>query len=230
MLLEDTSIYPIIKEYPELCNLHLFKRNEYITRPQWDVESVWYIVSGRVKVEATKAKGQKIFVDIIEEDNYICQLSTFNGKDFLCDNTADKKKFLYDTIVMESSSLIRIPIERFNFLMNTQNFNQHFYMKSHARLYEMYRKGIMRILFTQRQQFAFYLIENTKKDICKIHSLYFIGEYLKISRRNLYNILSQFISEGILVRLENGNIRVLDNEKLQKIAQPALDFYYTNKQ
>lgn len=215
MLFKDTTIYPIIKEYPDLCRLYSFQRNEYITRPEWNVNSVWYLVNGLIKVETTTLKGKKILVDLIEEDNYIGYLSAFSDENFL-----------YDNIVMEPSSLLRIPIDAFHTLMNTEDFRHHFYTKTHIRLYEMHKKEMMRVLFTQRQQFAFYIIEQTEKDICRIHSFYFIGEYLKISRRNLYNLLAQFSEEGILVRLEDGNIQVLNKEALQEIAQPICDFYY----
>lgn len=215
MILEDTTIYPLIKGYPELCKLYKFNRNKYVTRVAWNVEDVWYLVSGRVKVEATTQNGKKLLVDIIDEDNYVGHLSNFYGQNFYC-----------DSITMLASTLIRIPAETFRSLLKTPDFSRHFYMKTNARLYDMYKKELMRGLFTQRQQFAFYVIEKTKDDICRIHSIYYICEYLKISRRNLYNLLARFEEDGIMDRLETGDIQVLDMGVLQEIAKPVVDFCY----
>lgn len=215
MILEDTTIYPLIKGNPELCKLYKFNRNKYITRVTWNTQDIWYLVSGCVKVEATTQNGKKLLVDIINEDNYVGHLSNVYGQNFYC-----------DSIAMLPSTLIRIPAEIFHSLLDTQNFSHHFYMKTSVRLYDMYKKELMRGLFTQRQQFAFYVIEKTKDDICRIHSIYNICEYLKISRRNLYNLLARFEKDGIMDRLETGDIHVLDMEALQKIARPVLDFCY----
>ncbi len=215
MVLENTTIFPFIKGYPELCELHKINRNAYITRASWNIEDVWYLVNGRVKVEATTQNGKKLLVDIICEDNYVGHLSNFREKNFYC-----------DSIAMVSSALIRIPAKTFRCLLDTPDFSRHFYMKTSARLYDMYKKELMRGLFTQRQQFAFYVIDKTQNGICRIHSIYYIGEYLKISRRNLYNLLARFTEDGIMERNETGDIEVLNMEAMQEIAKPVSDFWY----
>ena len=70
MKLEETAIYPFIKHSPALCELHRFNRNKYITRVDWNNNDVWYLVSGKVKVEATAQTGKKLLVDLIGEDNF----------------------------------------------------------------------------------------------------------------------------------------------------------------
>ena len=89
-----------------------------------------------------------------------------------------------------------------------------------------YKKELVRGLFTQRQQFAFYILENAQNNICRIHSIYNICEVLKISRRNLYNLIDSFSESGILNRLETGDIQVLDMDSLRNIAKPVVDFFY----
>lgn len=215
MVLENTTIYPFIKGYPELCELHKFNKNSCITRASWNDEDVWYLVNGRVKVEAATQNGKKLLVDIIDEDNYVGHLSNFRGKNFYCDSTT-----------MVSSILVRIPCQTFLMLLETPDFSRHFYMKTSARLYDMYKKELMRGLFTQRQQFAFYLIDKTKDGVCRAGSIYYICEYLKISRRNLYNLLAWFEKNGILERLETGDIQILNMESMQEIAKPVSDFWY----
>lgn len=215
MVLEDTTIFPLIKADPELCKLHKFDRNKYVTRVDRGDEDIWYLVSGRVKVEATAQNGNRLLVDIIDEDNYVGHLSNLRGQNLYC-----------DSITMVPSILLRIPAERFRQLFETQAFSRHFYMKTSARLYDMYKKDLVRCLFTQRQQFAFYVLEKTQGNVCRIHSIYSICEYLKISRRNLYNLLAHFDEEGVLERLETGDIQVLDMDALQCSAKPVADFFY----
>lgn len=215
MILEDTTIYPLIKACPELCELHRFDRNKYITRADWSSEDVWYLVSGRVKVETTAQNGNKLLVDIIDEDNYVGHLSNFRGHNFYC-----------DSITTAPSTLLRIPADRFRSLLDTQAFSRHFYMKTSARLYDMYKRDLVRDLFSQRQQFAFYVLEKTQDGVCRIHSIYYICEYLKISRRNLYNLLARFSEENILEREDAGDIVVLDMASLCQIAKPVEDFFY----
>ena len=215
MKLEETSIYPFIKHAPELCELHKFNRNKYITRVDWGTNDVWYLVSGKVKVEATAQSGKKLLVDLINEDNFVGHLSNWQRQNFYC-----------DSIAMVASTLIRIPEKTFATMMDDMAFSRLFYQKLNARLYDMYKKELIRGLFTQRQQFAFYVIENSRDNICRIHSIYNICEYLKVSRRNLYNLLERFTEDGILQRMETGDIQVLDMPSLQEIANPVLDFCY----
>ena len=216
MKLENTTIYPFIKDCAELCELYRFNRNAYIVQASNEAEDVWYLVNGRVKVEATTQSGKKLLVDIIDEDNYVGHLSNFRGRNFYCDSSA-----------LVSSALVRIPARTFLSLLDTPAFSRHFYMKTSARLYDMYKKELMKGLFTQRQQFAFYVIEKAHHDgICKLGSIYHICEYLKISRRNLYNLLAWFAKGGIMERMETGDIQVLDMEALQEAARPVSEFWY----
>lgn len=214
MLLEETTIYPFVRNSPELCKLYKFDRNKHITSAG-NNDDVWYLISGRVKVEATAPNGKKLLVDIFNEDNYVGHLSDFHEKNFYC-----------DSITMVPCTLIRFPVATFRSLLETPHFSRHFYMKSCARLYDMYKKTLVRRMYTQRQQFAFFITENTQEQVCRIHSIYSIGEYLTISRRNLYNLLERFEAEGIVKRMDTGDIKVLDMNALQKISKPVVDFYY----
>lgn len=57
-----------------------------------------------------------------------------------------------------------------------------------------------------------------------MQSLYKTCEYLRMSRRNLYNILDSFIAEGVLSRTEDGQIQIEDLALLKAKAQPVTDF------
>lgn len=111
-------------------------------------------------------------------------------------------------------------------MMETLEFSRHFYMKTNARLYDMYKKELVRGLFSQRQQFAFYVIKYSQNNICRIHNLSSICEFLKISRRHFYNLLDRFSEDGIIKRLDDGDIEILDLDALYKVAEPVVNFCY----
>lgn len=214
MKLEDTTIYPFIRSDPALCKLHTFARGKYIIRVG-EAADIWYLVNGKVQVETTTQNGKKLVVDTICEDNYVGHLSNFWGQNFYCDSYA-----------LVSSILIRIPKERFLKMMESLEFSRHFYMKTNARLYDMYKKELVRGLFSQRQQFAFYVIKYSQNNICRIHNLSGICEFLKITRRHFYNLLDRFSEDGIIKRLDDGDIEILDLDALYKVAEPVVNFSY----
>lgn len=218
MLLEDTTIYPLIKNYPELCQLHHFNRNKYITCASWGIEDIWYLVSGKVKVETTSANGKRILVDTITEDNYVGHLSNYWKQNLYC-----------DSLTVVASTLICIPKATFDDLMESPVFSRHFFMKTNARLYDMYKKDLMRKMFTQRQQFAFYLIENAKDNVCHFSGIRGICESLDISRRNLYNLLDTFTKEGLLSYPEDNLILLENKVVLEEIARPVSHFIHNTQ-
>ena len=215
MKLQNTSIYPFISSNPELCELFTFQRNSYIIRASDADSYVWYLVEGQVKVIANGSNGKCIVVDMIDEDNFVGHLSNYYEQNFYCDSLA-----------VTNCTLIRIPIGKFNEMMKGMEFSRLFFMKTSARLYIMYKMDLVNHLFTQQQQFAFYLLSNVKGDICYIQSLYRICEFLRVSRRNLYNLIDKFMAEGYLERLEDGKIRILDFEAMREIQKPVADFVH----
>ena len=60
--------------------------------------------------------------------------------------------------------------------------------------------------------------------LCMMQSLYKTCEYLRMSRRNLYNIIDSFLAEGVLSRTEDGQIQIEDLALLKAKAQPVTDF------
>ena len=155
MKLEDTTIYPFIRNDPALCELHTFARGKYIIR-SGDAADTWCLINGKVQVEATTQNGEKLMVDTICEDNYVGHLSNFWGQNFYCDSYA-----------LVSSVLIRIPKERFLEMMETLEFSRHF-----------------------------------------------------------YNLLDRFSEDGVIKRLDDGDIEILDLDALYKVAEPVVNFCY----
>lgn len=217
MKLEETAIYPYIRYKPDLCEIHTFLRGTYIARAENKSECIWYLVSGRVKVVANGPTGKSLLVDLIEPDNFVGHLSNYHRKNFYC-----------DSIAQTSSTLIRIPIDIFYQMMEGLEFSRLFFQKTNERLYDMYKSDLMRHLFTQRQQLAFYVHTNAKDGVCRVQSLNTICEVLRISRRNLYYLIDGFVKDGYLERTEGGDIVIINEEAIRSIEEPVYNFQHNN--
>ena len=57
----------------------------------------------------------------------------------------------------------------------------------------MYKKLMMKDLFSLKETFAFYILKNSKDGIFKFKSMYNLCEVLSVSRKNLYNVINSFI-------------------------------------
>lgn len=215
MRVEELTIYPFIKDDQELCRLYSVQAGDYIVRTGDEFEAVWVVVSGMVKVETTGLDGKTFRVDTLCEDNFVGHLSNISKQNFYCDSVA-----------MEPSTLLRIPIVKFHKLMENNEFALTYLRKVNARLYEMYKKDLVTHLFTQKQQFAFFVRLYAKDRLCTIGSVNQVCGYLRISRRNFYNLVDKFYSEGVIERLQSGDIYVVDEEKLIEISDPVWNFYH----
>ena len=93
-----------------------------------------------------------------------------------------------------------------------------------SRLYDMYRRRLSYDLFTPRQRFAAHLILDAEDDDCYMENVSKTCDELGISRRNLYNIISDFEALKIISYEQTGLVSIRDREQLRNIAQPALEF------
>lgn len=215
MKLEETTIYPYIKDDEELCQTYSYNRGQYIVKADEKNAYVWYLISGVVKVEAIAPNGKIFLVDTIPADNYVGHLSNFSQQNFYCNSYAS-----------QPCVLIRIPTERFLKMRNDVSFGNHFYSKINARLYDMYKKDLIFHMFPQRQQLAFYLLENSTDGICRINHIHNVCEELRISRRNLYNLIEHLEEDGCLTRISGKDLQISNPEKLAEEASPVYNFYY----
>lgn len=119
---------------------------------------------------------------------------------------------------------IRIPNPIFNNLIKDKDFRLFFYFKMSSRLYDMYRRRLSYDLFTPRQRFAAHLILDAEDNDCYMENVSKTCDELGISRRNLYNIISDFEALKIISYEQTGLVSIRDREQLRNIAQPALEF------
>lgn len=217
MKLEETSIYPYIKSYPELHKLYRIPASNVVVSPINNDEDsyIWFLVNGKVKIETEGTNGKKIIVDILTEDNYVGHLSNLFGHNFYC-----------TTVTVITSTFIRIPIKQFQEMVNKDiRFQRHFNCKVISRLYTMYKKDLASHLFSQQEQIAAYIIEHEIEEVCHISNVKNICEILRSSRRNSYNILNKMEEQGLIEYVEGGDVYIRDYEKLKLEAQPVLDFF-----
>lgn len=79
MKLEDSGIYPFIKDYPKCKILYRFGKGECITNSIARNEDYWYVIEGQIEVVATSHNGRRIHVDDNVEDEWTGHLSKYWG-------------------------------------------------------------------------------------------------------------------------------------------------------
>ena len=213
MILQESTIYPFIEKRSASYKVITVKKNACIVRANEESKYIWYLLEGEVKVVAVSNNGKSIVVDEIGPNNFVGHLSNLFGHNFYCDSFA-----------ATACTLIQFPIARFLELMQELAFSRLFYLKVNNRLYTMYKKELVKHLFSQQEQLAYYLLQNAKGNECQIKSMYKTSEYLCISRRNLYNMIDSFVTDGCLTRTEEGDILIADFEKLQAKAQSVASY------
>lgn len=215
MRLEESSIYPFIKAFPELHKLYRIPGGKVVVSPiDKENDYIWFLVNGKVKVETEGANGKKMMVDILEADNYVGHLSNLFEQNFYC-----------STVTTITSTFIRIPTKQFKEMIhNDIRFQRHFNNKVITRLYTMYKKDLATHLFSQNEQIAEYIIENAVDGVCHINNVNHICERLRISRRNFYNLVKKLADDGLIEHLD-GVIYIIDYDRLKKEAQPVIDFF-----
>ena len=210
MKLEDSGIYPFIKNYPKCKILYRFGKGECITNSIARNEDYWYVIEGQIEVVATSHNGRRIHVDDNVEDEWTGHLSKYWGQNLYC-----------DCIAVTPCACIRIPNPIFNTIIKDKDFRLFFYFKMSSRLYDIYRRRLSYDLFTPRQRFAAHLILDAEDNDCYMENVSKTCDELGISRRNLYNI---FEALKIISYEQTGLVSIRDREQLRNIAQPALEF------
>ncbi len=217
MKLEETSIYPYIKAFPDLHKLYRIPAGNVVVSPINNDEQdyVWFLVNGKVKVETEGTNGKKIIVDMLTEDNYVGHLSNLFGHNFYC-----------TTVTVITSTFIRIPSNQFREMINKDiRFQRHFNNKLISRLYTMYKKDLSLHLFSQREHIAAYIIDHEVDGVCHLNNVKNICEMLRSSRRNFYNLLNKMEEDELIEHCEGGDIYILNYDRLKQEAEALNNFF-----
>ena len=68
MKIKDICIYNNIKEYLDEINIIDYAKGQYISKGDENLESMFFILSGEVKVECITKEGKTFLVDILYEN------------------------------------------------------------------------------------------------------------------------------------------------------------------
>ena len=202
MLARGTDIYPFIEDILDNIPVMKVKKGNYLCRAHDPANEIFYILEGEVKVYCRSITGKKILVDDISENEFAGHLSNRRQSNFHCDSMA------YSDV-----KLLIINNDLMDILMKNSDFASIYYGKTSKRLYLMYKKSLTNELFSQREILAYYIIKNANNGKVIYKSIDYICEVLSISRRNVYNVLNDFMNKGAIEKEEGISTILIKDEK-----------------
>mgnify|MGYP000059820050 CR=1 FL=1 len=214
MLLENSHIYPYIKGCMEKVSVVKISSGNYISRAENVDKQLYYILSGTVKVVCMAPFGKKVLVDVISENEFAGQISYVRNVNLYCDSVA-----------LTDVELLCLENELIDELMANNEFSTFFYFKTSSRIYQMYKKMLVSNLFSQSELVAYHIVDKAQNGKFIYKSIYDMCENLNISRKNLYNILNDFESKGVIEKEQNGVLLIKDNDYLKKESDKVKMFF-----
>lgn len=213
MELKDTRIYPFIKDRATSFETFRFPAGMTIATKRVAKDAIWYLVEGTVEAFAKTYNDQKIHVEFIYEDDFVGELSLYW-------NTTIHADF----VAVTPCRLLRIPKEEFTSMLEADDKLKLFFQECCLyRIYAMYKDTLTAKIFSQQQLFAAEIVSKSNKG-------FFFLDFedtcynVNASKRNLYNLIKTFEADGLISFKRNKTIFILDEEGLEAIARPVLDF------
>ncbi|MBP2657066.1 MAG: Crp/Fnr family transcriptional regulator [Firmicutes bacterium] len=216
MELDDICIYGFIKEYLNKIAIVNFKKGQYIARSDEIFTEIFYILDGNVRIECITEYGKSFLVDELSKNEFVGKFSYMYEQNLFCDIKA-----------ASNVSLLKINKDIFNKLQKNPDFLKMFLYKISNRIYYMYKKLMMKNLFTWEEIFAFYLLKNSEDDIFKFKNTSELCNIFPMSRKGLYNVINKFIKMGF-IRKEKKSIIFIDKKQLLELSVYVREFNVTN--
>jgi CRP-like cAMP-binding protein len=216
MELNNIYIYDYIKEYLNEIPIVNYKKGQYITRSDENFTEIFFVLDGNVKVECITEYGKSFLVDELSKNEFVGKFSYMYEQNLFCDIKATS-----------NASLLKINNEIFNKLQKNPEFLKIFLYKTSNRIYHMYKKLMMKNLFSLEELFAFYLLKSSEDEIFKFKSTSDLCNIFPISRKGLYNVINKFVKED-LIRKEKKSIIILDKKKLLELSMHVREFNMIN--
>jgi CRP-like cAMP-binding protein len=216
MELDDIYIYGFIKEYLNEIAIVNFKKGQYIARSDENFTEIFYILDGNVRVECITEYGKSFLVDELSKNEFVGKFSYMYEQNLFCDIKA-----------ASNVSLLKINKDIFNKLQKNPDFLKVFLYKISNRIYYMYKKLMMKNLFTSEEIFAFYLLKNSEDDIFKFKNTSELCNIFPMSRKGLYNVINKFIKMGF-IRKEKKSIIFTDKNQLFELSLHVREFNVIN--
>lgn len=216
MELKNACIYNHILEYVDEIETVTYKKGQYLTRSNHDFTGIFFILEGTVQVEYTTKSGKRFLVDELSANEFVGKISYLYDQSLYC-----------DIIAITDAVLLKINKYTFSRLQNNQGFLNLFLFKNSKRIYSIYKKLMMKELFSAEELVSFYILENCQDNIFRFKSMYSLCKSLSISRKNVYNILNKFIDKKY-VRKDNNSLIILNKDSLCEISRDVKEFNETN--
>lgn len=214
MKIEDSEIYPYIKNCLEEIRTAVIKKGEYVTKAISGDDTIYYILKGSVRVVKETMTGKRIFMDSCDAGNFTGHISNLGNYDLNCDILAET-----DLTVLKLDKKIMQQ------LMEDENFECFYYKKVSVHLYTMVKRFMLKTLFPQKALIAYYILDNEYRDYFVYKSMYRNCENLRISRAGFYNAINQMVEDKILEKDEAaGGYRILNREELELQAEDVRRF------
>ncbi|GEA33675.1 MULTISPECIES: Crp/Fnr family transcriptional regulator [Clostridium] len=204
--IEKIYIYDYIKEYLSEISIIKVKKGEYITHSSANIEEIFFILDGRVKVECITRSGRSILVDEVSKNDFVGKISYMYEENLFCDITA-----------RTNVTLLKIAKGTFKKLENNPDFLKIFLFKTSKRIYYMYKKLMIKDLFKFEEIFAYHILKNSENDVFKFKSMYNLCEILSVSRKNLYNVVNCLIQKKYIQK-ESDSIIIINRCAMDKLA------------
>jgi CRP-like cAMP-binding protein len=204
--IKDIIIYDYIKDYLDEVSILNYKKGEYITHSSENLEEIFFVLNGTTKVECITKSGKSLLVDELSKNEFVGKISYMYEQNLFCDITATS-----------NATLLRISKSTFKKLEKNPEFLKLFLFKTSRRIYYMYKKLMMKELFSLKETFAFYILENSQDDVFKFKSMYNLCEILYVNRKNLYNVINSFIKKNYIKKDKNSLI-ILNRDCLYELS------------
>lgn len=217
MVLDEICIYEYIKNYLNEIPIIKYKKGEYIAHSNENIEEIFFILEGNVRVECTTRYDKSFFVDELAENEFVGKISYMYDQNLFC-----------DIIATSNTCLLKISKDTFKILQKNSDFLNIFFFKTSKRMYCIYKKLMMRELFKLEELLAFYILENSNNCVFEYESMYKLSKKLSISRKSLYNVLNVFIRKGYIEKRKN-SIIVLERNCLYELSKYVEEFNETDE-
>jgi len=216
MELKDVCIYDFIKEYLNEISIVTYKKGQYITHSSENLEEIFFILNGNIKIECITKYGKSFLVDELCKNEFVGKISYMYGQNLFCDITATSE-----------ASLLKIDKITFKKLQKNSEFLKIFLLKTSNRIYYMYKKLMMKNLFRLEEILAFYILKNSENNVFKFKSMYSLCEILSISRKSLYNAINRFIERNY-IRKDKNLLIILNEDYLHELSIGVREFNETD--
>lgn len=203
---KNVFIYDYIKDYLDEIAIVNYEKRQYITRSSENLEEIFFVLDGNVKVECITKSGKSFLVDELSKNEFVGKISYMYEQNLFC-----------DIIAVSDATLLKINKDTFKKLEKNPEFLKIFLFKTSRRIYYMYKKLMMKDMFRLEETFAFYILKNSENDVFKFKSMYSLCKILSVSRKNLYNVMNGFIEKDYIRKNKNSLI-ILDRDYLNELS------------